>query len=248
MSFTTTQRKTTTVSSTVERIIEIQAWFRGVMSRKKRLPNILCRIQKDLQEEGIKLCTITGQDGRTESCIDETIIIKWLQEKEEYGSRIFKSVPKHWTDMVVYDFQYGLLPVNIKTTTMKTCDNTGNLAMCVYAYTDEVLDLKTKYNNGSMSEILVDKFKKKEYNQNDKKDYYFLVVNKKNPTDVVINSVKGLTTLNPNSNNLPFQVKWNKNQEFCYKPIEEVIELYRKTMRRTTPSWKEKFLKNARNF
>lgn len=31
---------------------------------------------------------------------------------------------------------YGWIPVNIKTTTTLTNDNTGNLAMCVYAYTD----------------------------------------------------------------------------------------------------------------
>ena len=33
------------------------------------------------------------------------------------------------------------IPVNIKSTTILTCDNTGNLTFCVYAYTDEKHDL-----------------------------------------------------------------------------------------------------------
>ena len=66
-----------------------------------------------------------------------------------------------WYDILIYDYQYGWLPVNIKSTTTLTSDNTGNLAMCVYAYTDEELDLDEVYNNGNMSKILVEKLKKK---------------------------------------------------------------------------------------
>ena len=44
-----------------------------------------------------------------------------------------------WYDILVFDYMYGWLPINIKITTMKTNDNTGNLAMCVCVH---------KYNFG----------------------------------------------------------------------------------------------------
>ena len=57
-------------------------------------------------------------------------------------SRIKKPKARMWYDILVKDYQYGWLPVNIKTTTTKTSDNTGNLAICVYAYTNEQLKLE----------------------------------------------------------------------------------------------------------
>lgn len=96
---------------------------------------------------------------------------------------------------------YGWHPVNIKTTSTLTNDNTGNLSMCVYSYTNENLNI---YENSKMCDILFNKIKNKEYN---KKDYYFIVINKNNSKDIIVNS---LTILSPNINNLPFQICWNK--------------------------------------
>ena len=69
---------------------------------------------------------------------------------------------RYLCDILVLDKIDDLLPVNIKTTTTIISDNTGNLAMCIYSYTDEKLDLNKLYNNGEMSNIY-------------KKDYYFIV-------------------------------------------------------------------------
>ena len=55
--------------------------------------------------------------------------------------------------------------------------------------------------------------KMKNYNTNRKKDYYFIVLNKTDASDIIVNSVKGLTILTPNINNLPFQVCWSKNRD-----------------------------------
>ena len=63
--------------------------------------------------------------------------------------------------------------------------------MCVYSYTDENLDLSKSYVNGKMSELLIKKFRNSLFNRNNKKDYYFLVLNKTNPKDIIINSTKG---------------------------------------------------------
>ena len=91
---------------------------------------------------------------------------------------------------------------------MKTNDNTGNLDMCVYAYTNTILDIHTNksYENKKMSDILFNELKNKKYNTKNKKDYYFIVLNKTNANDIIVNSVKRLTILTSNINNLPFQV------------------------------------------
>ena len=224
-------------------ISNIQALWKGKLYRKNHLPNSLLTIKYILQQRTINLCE-TSEDGRINSCIDEDEIIRILLE--ELSNRIYKPNARMWYDMLIYDYQYGWLPVNIKTTTTITSDNTGNLAMCVYSYTDVNLDLYKTYQNGKMSKILIEKLSKKEYNYNNKKDYYFVVVNKENNKDIVINSVKGLTELTSNINNLPFQVCWNKNRIFKYKHITKSIEMLLDAIQKPKPSWKETFLNDVR--
>jgi len=153
-----------------------------------------------------------------------------------------------WYDILAFDTMYGWIPINIKTTTTITSDNTGNLAMCVYAYTDAMLDIHKEftYENGKMSEILFTKLKNKEYNRNNKKDYYFIVLNKTNATDVIVNSLKGLSVLTPNINNLPFQVCWNKNRTFKYDNIYSRVKIFVECLQRPRPSWKERFMSDIR--
>ena len=118
--------------------------------------------------------------------------------------------------------------------------------MCVYGYTNERLDIHKPYFNGKMSDILFNKLKNKKYNTNYKKDYYFIVLNKKDVRDIIVNSVKGLTKLTPNINNLPFQICWDKNRTFIYEPINKKIKLFIDSVQKPKPSWREKFLPNIR--
>lgn len=225
------------------KIITIQKLFRGNSIRKRRLPLIMYEIQKIMELCNFTFTTVSN-DGRENSCGDECKVIKVL--RDVLGTKIKVPKHRHWFDIQVFDNIYGWLPVNIKTTTTKTTDNTGNFAMCVYAYTDEKLDLDKTYKNGKMSDILFNKLKNKEYNTDDKKDYYFLILNKENPGDVIVNSVKGLTILTPNINNLPFQVCWNRNRIFKYKNINENIKQILECLQKPKPSWQETFMSNIR--
>ena len=227
----------------VDKIIKFQKYFRGFLYRIKNLPLILYKIKNYLEKTMFDFSSQTN-DGRINSCLDEDNIIKLLEKK--YDNKIKKVDKRHWCDILVFDKIYGWLPVNIKTTTTTTSDNTGNLAMCVYSYTDEKLDLNKSYNNGEMSEILFKKLKNKEYNKIYKKDYYFIVLNKTNQSDVIINSVKGLIHLTPNINNLPFQVKWNDNKEYKYDIINNKIKMFIECLKKPKPSWKEIFMSNIR--
>ena len=228
----------------VDKVIKIQKWFRGSIYRLKTLPLILYKIQKYLQSITFKFSNNTN-DGRVNSCIDEDQIILLLLEK--FNNKIIKPKIRMWYDILVYDNNYKWIPVNIKTTTTSTPDNTGNLATCIYAYTDEELDLYKCYGNGKMSELLFVKLQEKKYNKFNKKDYYFIVLNKLNPSEIIINSIKGLTRLTANINNLPFQVKWNKNKIFNYENINKKVKLFIDCLQNSKPSWAEKFMKNIRS-
>jgi hypothetical protein len=226
-----------------KKIVKIQAWFRGTMTRMKRLPLIMYYMQQYLKTKSFKFSN-KKTDGRINSCDDEDEIVKMLAER--FGDRIKTPKIRMWYDILVFDFMYGWLPVNIKTTTTLTSDNTGNLAMCVYAYTDEKLDIYRDYSNGKMSEVLFEKLKHTKYNTTPKKDYYFLVLNKTDSRDIIVNSVKGLTILTPNINNLPFQVCWNKNRVFQHEHIEKKIQHFIERLQKPKPSWQETFMANMR--
>ena len=231
-----------------QKIIKIQSWFRGCMYRMKRLPLIMYIIQTYLKTKAITFST-QNEDGRINSCMDEDVVIQTLIETFGHN-RIKKPNIRMWYDVLARDSMYGWIPINIKTTTTKkkTSDNTGNLAMCVYAYTDEMLDIHATntYSNGKMSAILFNKLNDKKYNTKHKKDYYFLVLNKLDAKDIIVNSVKGLTILTPNINNLPFQVCWDDNRTFRYQPIRKQIKRFVQSLQKPKPSWKETFMANIR--
>lgn len=228
-----------------EKIIKIQKIFRGSILRLKRLPLILYHIQKYLKTSNINF-SMNSDDGRINSSLDENKVIQLLVDK--FGYRIKQPKIRMWYDILAYDCIYGWIPINIKITTTLTPDNTGNLAMCVYAYTDEKLDIHNNktYENGKMCKILLNKIKEGKFNKNTKKDYFFLVLNKTDNKDIIINSVKGLSVLTPNINNLPFQVCWNKNRYYEYKSINKILKMFINCLQKTKPSWKELFMSDIR--
>ena len=221
--------------------LKIQKTWRGCLYRKKNLPNILRSIHIYLNNNEIK-CSNETDDGRINSCFDEKTCINLL--KKEYNKRVRIPTKRNWYDILVRDYKRGCIPVNIKSTLTTTSDNTGNLAMCAYAYTNYNMDVFKQYTNGKISKILYTKIKNKEYNIS-LRDYYFIVVNKTN-NNVIINGCKGLTKLTPNINNLPFQINWGKNSEYKYKPIHIAVENFVKAIQHPKPSWWELFLSNMR--
>jgi len=221
------------------KVVKFQSLYRGYIYRIKRMPLILYVVQNYLISQKIKICK-DNDDGRTNSTIDEKTIIKCLCDK--FTTRIKVADIRMWYDIKLYDSYFGWLPVNIKTSYMNSRDNTGNLAMCVYAYTNYDMSLDKIYNNGSMSNILHIKLKNKEYNNKPKRDYYFIVINKTNTNNIIINSVKGLEQMSSNGNNLPFQICWNNNATYNTKTIDKCIEIFVNTLKKTKQTWRDKFI------
>ena len=136
---------------------KIQSICRGKLYRINHLPNSILYIQKKLKnyikKNNIQICN-SSDDGRTNSCIDEDTIIHILQLIIG-PNRIIKQKPRHWHDFKLFDYLYGWLPVNVKSTTTLNADNIGNMTTCVQSLTPYNLILDKSYKNSPMSEIIL---------------------------------------------------------------------------------------------
>ncbi|MCQ2877064.1 restriction endonuclease [Helicobacter pylori] len=147
------------------------------------------------------------QDGRLNSSVNEEEILNTI--KDYFPIQLPRA--REWWD---FSFEENKIfyPVNIKTTTTKTADNL-NLGI-YYA----LCGLVPEFNNEIAWEKYFQKLHK-DLGKNTNRDYYFLIINKNDPKDIFINSLKGIQTLQPN--NLPFQCKWDNNREIVQRDFDE---------------------------
>ncbi len=149
------------------------------------------------------------QDGRLNSSVNEEEILDTI--KDYFPIQLPKA--REWWDLSFKknDIFY---PVNIKNTTTKTADNLNGKLGIYYA----LCGLLPEFNNEIAWEKYFQKLHK-DLGKNTNRDYYFLIINKNDPKDVFINSLKGIQTLQPN--NLPFQCKWDNNREIVQRNFIE---------------------------
>ncbi|MCQ2790686.1 restriction endonuclease [Helicobacter pylori] len=149
------------------------------------------------------------QDGRLNSSVNEEEILNTI--KDYFPIQLPKA--REWWD---FSFEENdiFYPVNIKTTTTKTADNLNGKLGIYYA----LCGLVPEFNNEIAWEKYFQKLHK-DLGKNTNRDYYFLIINKNDPKDVFINSLKGIQTLQPN--NLPFQCKWDNNREIVQRDFNE---------------------------
>ncbi|WP_305862077.1 restriction endonuclease [Helicobacter pylori] len=149
------------------------------------------------------------QDGRLNSSVNEEEILNTI--KDYFPIQLPKA--REWWD---FSFEENdiFYPVNIKTTTTKTADNLNGKLGIYYA----LCGLVPEFNNEIAWEKYFQKLHK-DLGTNTNRDYYFLIINKNDPKDIFINSLKGIQTLQPN--NLPFQCKWDNNREIIQRDFDE---------------------------
>ncbi|WP_033622527.1 hypothetical protein [Helicobacter pylori] len=149
------------------------------------------------------------QDGRLNSSVNEEEILNTI--KDYFPIQLPKA--REWWD---FSFEENdiFYPVNIKTTTTKTADNLNGKLGIYYA----LCGLVPEFNNEIAWEKYFQKLHK-DLGTNTNRDYYFLIINKNDPKDIFINSLKGIQTLQPN--NLPFQCKWDNNRKIVQRDFDE---------------------------
>ncbi|EQD95069.1 restriction endonuclease Hpy8I [Helicobacter pylori PZ5024] len=148
------------------------------------------------------------QDGRLNSSVNEEEILNTI--KDYFPIQLPRA--REWWD---FSFEENdiFYPVNIKTTTTKTADNLNGKLGIYYA----LCGLLPEFNNEIAWEKYFQKLHK-DLGKNTNRDYYFLIINKNDPKDIFINSLKGIQTLQPN--NLPFQCKWDNNREIIQRNFD----------------------------
>ncbi|MGN8376915.1 restriction endonuclease [Helicobacter pylori] len=149
------------------------------------------------------------QDGRLNSSVNEEEILNTI--KGNFPIQLPRA--REWWD---FSFEENdiFYPVNIKITTTKTADNLNGKLGIYYA----LCGLLPEFNNEIAWEKYFQKLHK-DLGTNTNRDYYFLIINKNDPKDVFINSLKGIQTLQPN--NLPFQCKWDDNRKIVQRGFIE---------------------------
>ncbi len=149
------------------------------------------------------------QDGRLNSSVNEEEILNTI--KGPFSIQLPKA--REWWD---FGFEENdiFYPVNIKITTTKTADNLNCKLGIYYA----LCGLLPAFNNEIAWEKYFQKLHK-DLGKNTNRDYYFLIINKNDPKDIFINSLKGIQTLQPN--NLPFQCKWDNHREIVQRSFME---------------------------
>lgn len=165
------------------------------------IPNPISEIRDFLAESTLVLSE-DQRDPRTNSAANEDQIIDIIQSNFD----ISRPNMRAW-----YDFKsdfHGLpLPVNIKVSNFRGNDNLQCKLGIYHALTGMWPEFPNEISWGSFFAKL-----SQDYKNDANTDYYFIVVNKLDATDVVATSLKSLQSLVPNGNNLPFQCNWESNR------------------------------------
>ena len=191
-------------------------------------PSILSEVVEYLNTLTIQVSE-SHEDGRVNSIDDEDTIIDLLIQK--YGEENIEKPPARcWWDVKIFGH-----PINIKSSKFgSAADNFSSKAAILYALTDIPEEDVTCTSWKSFQTKL-----KENSSQSTPRDYYIIVLNK--VTGVVyLQSLKSLSKLTSNGNNLPFQIKWRDNihpvQRDYLQSYDFLVEYYKESVRKKITS------------
>lgn len=191
------------------------------------IPEILCEICGFLSQEELRLTSAT-QDGRINSSINEDEILNCLDKcfKFSDGYELQRPNAREWYDFVIEKQETKeFYPINIKVTDTTHSDNLNCKLGIYYALTGKKPSFTNEISWLPYFEKLHDNF-----GASRDKDYYFLVVNKRDVSDVFCTTLRGLQAITPNGNNLPFQCMWSRNRNLYQRNFDQSAEFILKTL------------------
>lgn len=166
------------------------------------IPVVLQEAADLLSESSFELPRGSG-DSRRDSGAGETTVIQILQNEQRWNVTS-ENIGKP-TNRAPYDMTFENLLVDIKISGMSGQDNTNAKKAVYYLLTGE--DGKTNpipnHNKPFWKSL------KERENPNETRDFYYLVVNKNDTSDVFVVSLKHIAKVMPSANNQPFQAKWD---------------------------------------
>ena len=184
-------------------------------------------------------------DGRVGSIKDEEDCINLLKQSDDFivldeNDKIVKDkiciiVPKirEWYDIeVLYNNRHYY--INIKSSTLKTYDNVGCVAVLMFGLFGKRKILSNKTKSEQYAELFF------EYNKHDKNgyddvsniDYYFLVINKNKSNGCFITSLNHMNkkSIQSNGSNLPFQCNWGRNSSKILLDKSKICDMIIRTV------------------
>lgn len=186
-------------------------------------PQILIDIVAALKAEKIKIAEKIEGEGRVASLQDEGSIIRFLEAHPTFGQYISPEKPRAFGDMIVIDYD-GVTrhPVNIKTSIGST-DNATSKGGFVYALTD--LDIEDiPFSMGWKKYVDLIKTNSADIPG---KDYWFLSVDKKDSSNVMVRGAKQIANYGENANIANcLQINWTKEKasEAVERSYEEAYD------------------------
>ena len=174
------------------------------------MPQILKDIVKYLKKNPVNISGKIEGEGRVASLIDEGSIKKALFESP-FKERILDEKARRFGDMIVVDYDDKTrYVVNIKTSLGST-DNCFSKVGFVYMFTNlSETSLLLKPMNFLEMNQLIKEYKADIHN----KDYYYLCIDKKDSSNVMMRGAKQIKNwvVNINPGNI-LQVNWKKEKE-----------------------------------
>jgi len=173
------------------------------------------------------------RDGRINSAHDEDAIVKQLRKK--FGMDVFVTTEdvgisnRGWWDIWFVETDS---PVNVKSSNHKSADNACNFLAMLWSLTDVEIEKRRNPNAGKDTTQYIESLQSNTP-VTVNRDYWFFSVNKKDPSEITITSVRSLKQATLNSNNLPFQINWSKNHELKERTVTEAREYYNDILKRT---------------
>lgn len=166
------------------------------------IPVVLQEAAGFLSNSSFELPSGTG-DSRRDSGVGENTVVQLLQNAQRWkvtSENVGKS-----TNRAPYDMTFENVLVDIKISGMKGQDNTNAKGAIYYLLTGE---------DGKNTPIPTHnkpfwKSLKENENPDERRDFYYLIVNKNDTSDVFVVSLKHITKVTPASENPPFQAKWD---------------------------------------
>jgi hypothetical protein len=183
-----------------------------------------------------------SRDGRVNSSRHEDQIIDKLRQLG-FGEDVFIVGPQRWWwDIWLVETN---TPVNIKSSTHKTADNACNWLSLLWILTDNDIDMYRASHGGNDSSEMMDYLESGRTPQMER-DYAFFSVNKKNPNDTIITSLRYLNEATINANNMPFQIHWDKNRTLTQRTYTEMRDFYLNVINETKErDWKMKMFRRV---
>lgn len=175
-----------------------------------KAPQILNDIVEALKKSNLKAVN-ENSEGRVNSKKDEDKIIAWLQKQPQFKDRIKEGVLRSFMDMEVVDYDGSTHAVNIKTS-VGSSDNAFSKLGILWALTDLTIEdykkfkISNKIKDAKFAELII------KHKKETARDYWFLSLDKKDFSHVMIRGVKQITHWGKNpTNNL--QIMWGKEHE-----------------------------------